>query len=363
MATKVGFGYGKSNDWSSDNWSTLTNVQDTEITTITGKDGWKVLAFAAPTASKSFASDFTGWTETSGGSADSSISASSLLQTTVGTGRSYTFIYKDGFGSSDNSLSVFTLSKISTYSTYTGTNSSQHGLVINFFDGTRFHGVNYRSDGTNEDLYCAGNTGGTASTKHDGSQPISTTRWRIRGFYNNNGDNSTVHVINGKEEFTNGETVATTNVPGYLRFHADNYQSNAAIAHNIAWTSYFNSITPWETSDGVMVSKSDNALFDAVAGNTWQKLYFEHDVSNSTAIKYEVRCAASSGGLADASYETIAASGDSIVTQARYIQIKITFEDASSGQYTPILKTLEPEYDTGGTPTAAQFLTTMKGIL
>jgi hypothetical protein len=99
-----------------------------------------------------------------------------------------------------------------------------------------------------------------------------------------------------------------------------------------------------------MESKADSAIFNAGAGNQWSKLDFTHDTSNGTAITYQVRCASSSGGLSSATYETIANSGDAIVTKGQFAQIKVTMEDADSGQYTPILQDMELTSESAPTP-------------
>jgi hypothetical protein len=332
----ITFGLSQTYDWSSTYWSTLTNVQDTNITDYNTFDGWKLLAFATPFYSFTFTS-MTGWTETSGENTDSLIVDESYLKQYTSNGTTnHTLVGKTSILSAAAKASTFYLAKIPIYATSTATAGSK-GARFEQANDTYWSSIELRSDGTNIDVYSYNNSWALGK-RLDSSLPAETSRYHLIGVGNEGSSNTTL------EFWYDGELLAS-NIPCvsykslkectlYVCGDTPNPESHVRSVWNWASSARF------ATADGVMESKSDAAIFDAGAGDQWATLSWTHDTSNSTAITYQVRCAASVAALADASYETIAASGNSIVTKGRYIQIKLTLADASSGQYTPILKTL-----------------------
>jgi hypothetical protein len=328
MATKT-FGYGKTYDWSSTYWTTLTNVQNTKITTTTAADGWKVLSFASPTVSTDW-DNLTGWTVTD---ANSEILPAGQLRQHVDSGDTSTNCLRASWLPTGGTITVSQLVKFDNTTWYSGTNNG--GDQIRIADASRDQYSILRN-----------NSGKWAYTRYDAGyadETISdvdsdTDRFHIYTYYNNNSADAGIISLDGQEIVTgaNDNGVVATNE----FYNLLNKGSATLVEHHIDWTKAWNNITPWQTSDGVMESDATNAVFDAGSANLWSTLSWTHDVSNATTLVYQVRCSSSTAGLATATYETIANSGDGIISQNRYIQVKITMSDDSSGRYTPILKDL-----------------------
>lgn len=349
-AGTVTFGYGKTFDWSSTYWSTLTNVQDTNITTPTASDGWKKLAFVAATTSKAW-TDMDGWTESNGGNGDSSISSNTLVQdggsgaATTGS-QVYDLDWANG-GTGDATFRMASMVKFAAFSTNTNTNVIS-GSSVRHYDGARAHIQYVRSDGTNLDIYS--HSDATNSVKVDTSVALDTTRYHVMGFYCNNANDADVMVMDGVEIATGLENFSSTATPGrvdVITFRLSGDVNN--IGATYAWTHYFNTIAPFATADGVMESSPTASQYDAGVGNRWSQIDWTAVTANSTALTVEYRVAGSAAALAAASYAT-ATSGAALASKDRFIQIKITMADASSGQYTPVLKDMTL---TNETPAAA----------
>lgn len=343
-ATKT-FGYGKTYDWSSTYWSTLTNVQDTNITTATASDGWKVLSYATATATKTW-SDMDGWTEgNTGTGADSSIDNGQLKQDSGTGANSLTQMYKLDFGASDNTWGSANLVKFDVLSTSTA--DAQAGSMFRMYDGTRRHFFAVRSDGTYFDLY---SHDGTHHNKIDTTVPADTTRYHLLGRYNNNAANGTVISMDGVELTTSARTIADATAAGRFDLFAQHPTGDPNnVGHHVVWTKFFDGIARWQTSDGVMESSPSAAPYDAGVGSRWSQIDWTAVTANSTALTVEYRVAGSAAALASASYAT-ATSGAALASKDRFIQIKVTMSDASSGQYTPVLKDMTL---TNETPAAA----------
>lgn len=352
MPTQRTFGYGKTYDWSSTYWSTLTNVQDTNITGPTTSDGWKVLGWDNIDVTKEW-TNLTGWTTQYGTGGEVSISGGNTLHLYAAnsSGTRYALAYNTTWNPSDSTYGIGTLVKVTSYSTQTITNTDS-GFFLYNIDGARLHIHDIRSDGTNIDIYS--NNGSTVTKTADTSLTPDTSRYHLWMQTSGSSNNDDAFYWDGIF-IASGKNDGGAHAANQVNYQCQNTATNGTEVYgkNLVHVSATN---PYYTDDGVMESDATDAVFDAGSGNVWKKLYWTDDTSNSTAITYEVRCASTSGGLAGASYETISASGDSIVTQDRYIQIKVTFADASSGQYTPILKDLTAEYDTGGAATAIKDL-------
>lgn len=338
MATKT-FGLSQTYDWSSTYWSTITNVQNTYVSVANPitSDGWLVLDFTTPTQTKDWSDGSgSGWTETSGAGSDTLFEGTHLRQYAT-TNDASTEYASTSFGAADTSFTQMMMIQIEAY-VYSTRTAQGDGSDLVTRDGTRLHITDIRTDSTdtNIDVW----EGAGTAVKHTTTNPIETTRYHIWGYYNNNGANADTVIYDGKEQFTNGENVNNTDAYRTTLQARKRDTGGTNPDHNIQWNKYFNSITPWQTADGVIESDATQAVFDAGLGKIWTNLAWTHDTSNSTAIVYQVRCATTSGGLSSASYETIANSGDPIVSKERYIQVKATLSDASSGRYTPILKTL-----------------------
>lgn len=336
MATKT-FGLGKTYDWSSTYWSTLTNVQDTNITTATGADGWKVLAFVSAAITKNFGVDgnFTGWTEGSAGSCDSLIDGN-LKQYAVAGG--YTIVDSPNMSAGIKAnITAYKLAKITTF-TSPSTSNIWSGSEVSLPNRGKIAWSYIGKDATS--TYFSGiiQKGATGATAKSADTTVAIdNRYHLHGLYRPDNDNQYTLVFDGKELITDGgcATDSGDRMSIGQRTGAGETGVVGTSYCQVSWLWYTK--TPWQTSDGILESDATSAVFDAGVGEQHKKLEWTADTSNGTAIVVEARCAATSGGLSSASYETLT-SGIDITTKGRYIQIKITLQDASSGQYTPILK-------------------------
>jgi len=177
-----------------------------------------------------------------------------------------------------------------------------------------------------------------AAVKHDTTLSLDTTRYHIWG-YSCASANALVAHYDGAVIFTGGETAANSNSWDVYVYHKKGASGDVNHSTDTVWHKGFSTVAFYQTADGILESDATAAEF-YVANGRWSQVDWTADTSDSTTITVQARCADTSAGLAGAVYETIATSGDPIVTQGDYIQVKITLADASSGQYTPILKTL-----------------------
>jgi hypothetical protein len=341
MAT-ITFGLAQTYDWSSSYWSTVTNVVAAGVnsSSAAAEDGWVILSEVTATLSEAW-DDLTGWTEDSKDACDSLIDPAGQLHqyAASGTGSDDTTITDDDWasGSASSTWTLTLAMQMGTQSISTATNLNRGGYFV-FDDGTRFYEWNVRSDGTNFDLYThdADNTW----YKHDTTHAVDTN-WHRVTYRNNNTVDALELLIDGVVYMTTGHTRGNVASSGRLWLGQFWDAGDAAtVEHHVAQVDYYNTYTAFQTTDGVLESDVTDAIYDAGLGSRWSQVDWTHDTSNSTALTYQVRCADSSADLTNMSYETISSSGDSIVSKGRFIQVKITFADASSGQYTPVLKTL-----------------------
>jgi len=333
MAT-VTIGHSKTYDWSK---GALVNLQHTNITTNSGADGWMVLAFEASTTEKAW-SNLTDWTVSANGTATATSDGTELTLTNP-TG--VVNISKTSFLDADVTHTVLNLIKFDSY----GTTAAQwNGFTLYGGDGTRRRAYNWHSDGTYEDLYNYSPPVGDA-VKYDTTYPIDTSRYHIRGYYNADGADADVMVIDGEEILTGIDTYTSSSDSRKLMLE----NGGNPVTVKVLWTKHWNTPTPWETTDATWTSTYDDAIFDAGSGNQWKKLDWTAVTANSTGLVMKVRCAATSGGLSSATYETVT-SGTDFTTKDRYIQIECTMSDASSGRFTPVLKDLTMTDEEGSGP-------------
>jgi len=330
MAT-ITFGLGQSYDWSSTYWSTLTNVQGTRMSSPTADDGWKILT--GGTANKTTDWDnLTGFT-TAGTTHE--IDPTGQLHSVETDDNAYTHANDNDWSSVSDTNSILSLCKFDTLAETTSTGAA-YGFRLQVQDGAEWVSVIPRSDGTNIDFY--GWTSGGLAKQIDSSE-VPDALWHVFG-WRKDADGKVYVIYDGQELGSEWVAPALGDNPGRLYIEAYKIAGDTSPECHYDWTKAYNSDTPWNTSDGILESDTTSAVFDAGAGRQWAQVDWTHDTSNSTTITYQVRTAATSGGLSSASYEIISNSGDAIVTKGRFIQVKITMADASSGKYTPIAKTL-----------------------
>lgn len=341
MAT-IEFGFGKDYDWSSTYWSTRTNGQIVD-TSDGGTAGRLILAYTAADLTHLW-DDTTGWVTANGGSGYTlEINPAGNLHANAPAGVG---LSRCAYSRTDypNNLGDFgVLARIKTTSLCDNTSTS-----------TAYSGVGGRLGGTGPTVlyfHLRKNAGGnfvlfagqsTSQTAYDTGVTFEGTRYHDWVFLFNTTDSNYDITYDGKVVIQDIPIAGTLNGPrlyfGAAKAISDSGDGCEAYYTN---TSAWNSTRAlYATSDLVYETDSSNAVFNAGTGNLWKTFSFDKTVLNSTAAKFSVRCAASVVGLSSATYEEIVASGDTIVTQGQYIQVKVEGQDASSGLFTPIVNSL-----------------------
>jgi hypothetical protein len=299
----ISIGHSKTYDWTK---GATSNLQHTNITTATASDGWMILAFIAATTSTDWA-NLTGWTAGGSGTYTCEISPASQLHQsgTYVAANGYAYLLKDGWAngaSGDNTCGMFHLAKFNPASTSSSL-SDWSGCLVTLLDGTRQHRWNIRSDGTNFDFYTQDDDG--AFVKTDGNIPADA-RFHIVGDYCNNTGDGLVVVCDGIEQTTTGKTLPYTSYVGYTQIDTISRSGQGNFQNWFEWTKYFNSITPYTTTDGTWTSTFDDAIFDAGVGKQWRTLSFDV-VANGGTIVVQIRCAPTAALLASAQarFETL----------------------------------------------------------
>jgi len=309
----IAFGKSKTYPWSSTYWATKTNIRTDGVfsTALGADDGWGILADQTPMVSEDWG-DLTGWTNS-----NSSINPAGQLS----QGTSAAYVYDVDFARLEGaSYDTTACSWIVVFDTW-GTSNGSHVFT---FQGQTRRGV------------CSLSKNGTTLRYRSGAAAWTDTSWVCDSLWHvvtiqNNGSATTL-LIDGVVIATNLYNFAYAGDLGLLEIDLNSGQ------HHIAQLDHISTNAQYQTTDGTLESDPNHAVFDAGSGRQWSSVAFTRDVSNGTVATIDVRCAATAGGLSAASYETIAASGNSIVSKGRIIQIRATLQDASAGIYTPVLK-------------------------
>lgn len=334
----ITFGKGKTYGWSSTYWSSRTNLQHSNIAATTDTNGWLLLDQPSPTTEQLF-NNLTGWSILN---STTEISPAGQVRRAPST---YTGFYKASWmngGSADNTWSASTLVKIDVPGVYTLENGNGSGSSWAIYDGTRTSFVQIRSDGSNFTVWAL--QSGTTWRKI-ATGPVVDTNWHLITIFNNNSANNTGVMIDGTIITTTCYTYAYGGETGKLEALAYKATGDGSVEDHQDFFRYYNTITSFNTSDGVLESDSTSALFDAGAYNAFSQIDWTAVTDNSTAITFQVKTASTQAGLAAASYFSVTSGvAFSQLNQKRFIQVKGTFADASSGLYTPILKDLTLTY-------------------
>jgi len=337
--TATSIGYGKTYDWTK---GVSTNLQDTNITTATGQNGYKLLSHSAPTIAKIW-SDFTSWTESSDAGSDASTDGTEYTSYSNNAG-SVACMNNTGFVGATTWAVAF-LAKIIVPGTTTATdNGNRSGIHFITSSTTRYTLVSIRSDGTNIDVYANYDNSWTMN-KYDTAFPVDTTKYHLFEFYSANENNNMKLSIDGIEYLSGMSTANNNALAGTYQIgtRKGTVESNNPQT-KLRFTHYFNTTTRYITTDATWESTYNDSIFNAGTGKVWKTINWNATTDNGTVIKIEVRCASSADGLASSTYTEIT-NGSDIVNRNQFIQIRATMSDAGSGQYTPILKdiSLTPE--------------------
>lgn len=330
----VTIGSGKSYPWDPAYFTTITNLQNTNITTSTSTDGYLMLAYGSSKKATEIWDHTTGWT-TSG----TTISTDGDILTLTEAHTGYTYIYDLDFIGAGNDWTWVTKIKVTSYSTTTeaGT-ASRAGYETIIADGSNNAQVQVRSDGVNIDLYAKDNTAGGAWVKQDTTAAADITRYHSYEIRRVGGSTSFEVYWDGVLLLSACKQWNTENAGICQLLQGRVATDPANVTTLVDFNTLYASDEPYVQAIGTIESHDDSAVFDAGAGNVWTNLAWTNTAANSTAIVYQVKCATTTAGLSSAVYETIAASGNTIVTQKRYIQVKVELVGAGSGRWTPILQ-------------------------
>lgn len=322
----IGIGYGKSNDW---NKGTLVNLQNTNITTATAADGWLVLGASTPTESYPF-DNLTGWTLYTGGTKE--INPAGFYHS-LSSGGQTALIFK-GY-SVQSKIACMALQKDVSLANYQPT-TYRGGRLFNLSTTNKTLYPILHSNGTN---YVIGARGDATSTMYSTDKPVDDSRWHLHGAYYSEDSTSGAISIDGIEYVVN-PVIMTSSTPEWnvgTWTNADSIQTEFRLDFFMGW---IGSISCYTTSGANWTSTYSDAIYNAGTGKQWKKLSWSSDTSNSTSLVVKVRCASTSAGLSSASYETVTSNSD-FSSKGQWIQIECTFGTASSGRYTPVLKTID----------------------
>lgn len=326
----ISFGKGKTYPWSSTYWSTKTNVKTLGVNSGANLDdsGWVMLADASNTWSNTWA-NLTGWTTYSVANSSNAVSGGILTQyaqtTNVGA-----YVYKDLM--TPNYVDVWTQSmpmKVTAMSINAvgHTNNDQGNTKQSAF------GYNQKTNSSGVLQYWTGSTKADTTFVPDTGYHIYTIQM-----------NGTVNrlLIDGIQ-YASTMRVIGIGGKGTIQHSVDRQTGDPNKIEQLIGQFDFvaNSSAQFATADGIIESDINSDVFDAGVGKHFSTVLFTRDTSNSTSCTIYCRCASSRASLANASYETIATSGDNIQTTGRYGQLKAILQDSGSGKDTPLLKTLE----------------------
>lgn len=340
MAT-YGIGKGQANGW--DEFSTQTNVNTQGIggtTNPTDETGYATLNHQAANVTENWA-DLIGWSENNDGAGDCTSDGTNLRIYSPDTTDS-AFIYDVDWNAVGDPWSVYFRFKFPVTPWTSTVLNAAYGPLIYYDDGTDGCAINIRSDGTYFDIYV--DAGGNNWTKYDTLIPVDTN-WHT-GKIALSGTGNDLHIwfddilvtkvgatspIYGTDGRLTMGTPATVGAPyDWLHYETYGYGSNAS----------------YNTSQGIL----GGAIKDFGAGKQASTLTWDDITDDSTSVVYKVRCAATEGGLAGESFETIASSGDSIVSKGRWVEIRVELDDASAGLFAPLIKNLYVTDEAAGQP-------------
>ena len=353
FASSLNFGLNRTYDWSSSYWSTRTNVQDTYCTitnNVRNQDGWTLLSLATPTNIISWDS-LTGWTNTVDAGCTVEVSPSGQLHevsggnAAAGQADSYrNLTYPSG------NHTVFNLSKFDALSASTVTTLDLGAIMVDYGISTsKTMNETIRTNGSNFVLYHQAATGAVWKL-YTTDVPVDTSRFHLWGTQGDTGSNTGKLYFDGKVQAA-ALTYYNGTIVGYLEFTTKKRKSidNPEWHNETTW--HWNNLLPFTTSPGTLESDPNSAIFHAATGRRWSGIIFSTDTTSSTAVVVDVKCASSPSGLASAPYQTNVASGSNITTKDVYGEVRITLKGASSGAYTPILKTLSISDEASAGPT------------
>jgi hypothetical protein len=325
----ISFGLGQTYTWSDDFWATKTNIRSVNESDFGIGDGWLCLSKISPTTAEPW-DNIGSWVENNDPNGDNVISGGVLTQTAPSGAA---FIYNTNWANGGVSNGTWSMEAYTRFIVL-GYSSNYSLRWIYFEDGVRTHALYFKD--TSGSLDYAG------TDKSFGASGISVdTRAHLIEVRNNNIANSDNLYIDGSLVASNIVTTAAGG-GGYI----DNgtvYKAGgpANLETRYADLNYYDTFTPFQTSDGIYESDPNDSLADAGIGVVWNKVTYVAITDNSTLCTIVARTSDTAGGLAGASYFSITSGVEfSSSNKKRYLQIKITFSDASSGQYTPILKSL-----------------------
>lgn len=327
-AKTVTFGLGQQYGWTNEVFSTLANVQSTNISTYDATDGWLTLAYNAPTNTKVFTNQ-TGWTESNAGGGDTLLRGTVIYQKS-GTG--YTDQYNATFGAVDTTYALTALAALRTPSPNTGTTTS--GLTFYNANGTHLTRMDARSDGTNIDLYINDNAGNMI--KYDTTIPADS-RWHLFGFYNPTGAaDKVVATVDGIRFATNAQTYAYAGLGGQVAL--DSYPDGTTQAdHFVRQIDYFNYPLQWVGGIATLETDPTKSQFKADPGYLWGRVQYAIVTGSGATVTVEARTSSTAAGVTAESYLPVAKSGDLTLKRGDYIQVRVQMTTTTD---TPVLQSL-----------------------
>lgn len=334
-AKTVSFGLYRSYGWTNEVFSTLANVQSTNISTYDATDGWLTLAYNTPTNTKVF-SNQTGWTEANAGGGDTLLRGTVIYQKS-GTG--YTDQYNATFGAVDTTSALTVLAALRTPSPNTGTTTS--GLTFYGANGTHLTRMDARSDGKFIDLYINNNAGDLV--KYDTTIPADT-RWHLFGFYNPTGAADKVcATVDGIRFATNAQTYAYAGIGGQVGLDA--YPDGTTQAdHFVRQADYFSYPLQWTGKIATLETDPTKGAFTAEAGSQWGRIQYGYVLGSGAAITIEARAAATVAQVTLEAYQPITVSGGA-TKKGQVIQVRVqmtTTTDPPVLQYLHLITVPKP---------------------
>lgn len=313
--------------WSSTYFSEKSDLEDTVITSPSASDGILMLGSLSSTNHTGF-TDIAAWQKANDPGCDSEINPADILHQFTDTVDGHAALLSNAFGNAgDTSWAVrFKFQFGSNLSTETALNT-RRGHLFRYDDGTNIARLNFRSDGTNLDMYTSDSF--TSWTKHDTSFPIDNNYHTAVLRFNGVADTLSID-IDGLNITQAGRTDTGSN-PARTEFFP--FSDGTAFEWWIDYLSYFNAPNSYTTS-GQFTTAAANSNYDAGSGKNWINVYWDAITNNGTSFVVSVRTAATSSGLTSAGWSQVTNNGG-IPAPGQWIQVQGIFNSANGGQFGP----------------------------
>ena len=344
----ISFGYGKTYQWDK---FTQYNVRNVNLTTPASKDGYVIADWSATDWHKD-------WTNLTGWSMSLRSGTAEIVNNAV-TGNTYAFHCKQSTDTMYTSVTktavysqagsnyawAYFLSFPSICNSTSISAAYMWGTIFYQYDSASQIYINWRSTTEGWAIYDYNTNLASPNQLVKHATNIATDqRYHLwEALHIANGQNVT-YVLDGTQVITDGWTFENPSL-GEVDFQnskrAGTNISESYMAYSRAYRSYnrYIAISSQE-------SLSSDAVFDAGAGNAWDRINITGATENNTAITIEARTASIWGALSSAAYFTTTNNTTwDASNKKEFIQIRPWIITAQSGRYTPVLKDMTVYYN------------------